>query len=129
MEKTKVIVYLKIKSNSKLEMRKQVKIAKKFCKDYDMEIDYIVEDYKDDKRVEAAIAYCANNRIPLLVTNDLSMISEDVYYLYDCYTYLRESYQADLVTVNDGYKFGFDIKLLRGEEYERRLKEKSGTIY
>lgn len=129
MEKTKVIVYLKIKSNSKLEMRKQVKIAKKFCEDYDMEIDYIVKDYKDDKRVEDAMAYCANNGIPLLVTNDLSMISEDVSYLYDCYTYLRDYYKADLVTVNDGYEFTFDIKLLRGEEYERKLKEDCSNLY
>lgn len=129
MEKTKVIVYLKINSNSKLEMRKQVKIAKKFCEDYDMEIDCLVRDYKDDQRVEDAMAYCENHSIPLLVTNDLSMISEDVYYLYDCYNYLREYYHADLVTVNDGFQFGFDIKLFRGEEYERRRKENCSNLY
>ena len=129
MEKTKVNVYLRINSNSKSEMRKQEKKAKKFCEENDMEIKYLFEDYKDGKSVETAMSYCETNDVQLLVTNDLSMISEDVYYLYDCYTYLRDYYRAGLVSVKDGFKFDFDVHLVRGEEYERRQKENCSNIH
>lgn len=111
-----VVVYLKIKSDNKKEMKEQVKIAKDFCKKYDLKINAIVKDYKNDDNIENLIAYCndRSNKVYHLLTNDLSMISEDIYELYDRYVYLRDYCYCNLTSIKDGFDFDFEIKLIRG---------------
>lgn len=120
MDKNKVAVYLKVKSNNKKEMRREVKIAKDFCKAYGFKIKVLVKDFKDDNNLEDLMAYCGDktNDVYHLITNDLSMISENVYELYDCYTYLQNQCYCNLESVRDGIYFDFEIKLIRGDCYE-----------
>ncbi|MDD4376501.1 MAG: hypothetical protein PHR25_06990 [Clostridia bacterium] len=116
MVKDMVAVYLKINSNNKKEMKEQVKIAKDFCKNIGLKIKVMIKDYKDDNNIEDLMAYCGDksNNVYNLLTNDLSMISSDIYELYDRYVYLRDYCFCNLSSIKDGFDFDFEIKLIRG---------------
>jgi hypothetical protein len=120
MDKNKVAVYLKVNSNDKREMKKEEKIAKDFCKTYGFKIKTIVKDFKDDDSIEDLMEFCGDksNGIYTLLTNDLSMISGNIYELYDRYVYLRDYCYCSLESIKDGVNFDFDIKLVRGICYE-----------
>ncbi|CDF11801.1 unknown [Mycoplasma sp. CAG:776] len=112
--KIKVAVYLRINSNNEKEMEKEVERVKRFCNYNDLEIVEITKDYIDNSQVEEVFdKILRNSEIYTLVTNKLSMLSDNIYELYDYYVYLNDYCHCNLVSVEKLDNYRFEIKLVK----------------
>lgn len=113
-EKRKVAVYLRVNSNDKEQMKEEVKRVKSFCNYNNLEIGFITKDYGTNDMIEQVFDdILRDDEIYTLVTNKLSMLSDDIYELYDYYFYLNNYCHCDLVSAEELDKYRFEIKLVK----------------
>lgn len=118
-ELRKVAVYLRINSNNEEEMKKEEERVKSFCAFNNLGIEEMIKDYVENKTIEDVLDYLIdNNEVSTLVTNRLSMLSDNIYELYDYYYYLDKYCFCDLVSAEELDKYRFEIKLINEREVQ-----------
>ncbi len=118
-ELRKVAVYLRINSDNEEEMKKEEERARSFCAFNNLEIEELVKDYVENKTIEDVLDYLIDNsEVSTLVTNRLSMLSDNIYELYDYYSYLDKYCHCDLVSAEELDQYRFEIKLINEREVQ-----------
>ena len=112
MNKIKAVVYVKSYTNDKKEMKEQEKELKELCNRYDCEFVSIIKGGSEEDFGDVLFEVENDNEIGLVVIKNFDMISKDPKIQYQNYAYLDFFFHCDILTLDMGYDYDFEVKLL-----------------